>query len=103
MRIATASALVVSLIAGVALSIGIPRAIQTFGTAGLAAYAKLLTAPALMIAVVFLLTPYPADRGPSSFYPRRQFVKAITWLVALATTFFLLIGAIYGVEWLVRK
>ena len=103
MRMATASALTVALIAGIALSIGLPRAIQAFGAAGLTAYAKLPAAPALMLAVLFLRSPFPADRRPSLFFPRRQFVKTIAWLVALATTIFLLAGAIYGVEWLVRR
>ena len=97
------SAFTVALIAALALLIGLPRAALAFGTAGLVAYAKLLVAPAVALAVLYVQLPLPYTvEGQASLVPSRPVLKVIAWLVALVTTLLLLAAAFFGVEWLVR-
>lgn len=85
-------------------AIGFVRALLEFGVPGVAAFAKLVLAPAVIVVGYFLLSPSKYEGTfPRSLLPSNQALQVIFILVMAFTGVAFAISAAFGVAWLMPK
>ena len=85
-------------------AIGLVRAVAEFGAPGIAAFVRLVLAPAALVVGNFLLSPARYEgKFPSSLLPSNDAVRVILFLLMIFTGVAFALSAAFGVAWLMPK